>query len=126
MDIAFDIYRLHWAHENNTLRKLRYARHFTEYFEHNCSDADIYSLRSESTPEGLFEVLNYVKDWMLIPFGYSSTFWCLSQTKNHQRFRLHTQKNLEPVVLTKNVYSLLIDSTTIHKVRRDFWNDTRS
>jgi len=134
-ELVFDIYRDHWARENNKLRKLRYAKHFKEYFECSCSEEDILSLRLESSPEGLFEVLGYVKDWVLFPFGYTTDRW-FSQVRNHQKFRLHAPTvpsrltqlrddayynstawlaKLDTIVLTKNVYALVLDSTTIHK-----------
>lgn len=137
MDIAFDIYRDHWARESNRLRKLRHTQHFKDYFECNCSEEDIYSLRLESTPEGLFEVLQYIKEWILYPFGYTTDRW-FSQIRNHQKFRLHTQYTLDTVVLTKNVYAIVLDSTTIKNktipredkynlMRRNFcgWGATR-
>ena len=131
-ELVFDIYRDHWARENNKLRKLRYAKHFKEYFECSCSEEDILSLRLESSPEGLFEVLGYVKDWVLFPFGYTTDRW-FSQVRNHQKFRLHAPTvpsrltqlrddayynstawlaKLDTIVLTKNVY-VLAESTSL-------------
>ena len=118
MDVAFDIYRIHWARENNELRKLKYANHFNRYFEYNCTTRDIYSLREESNPDGLFELLGYVKDWILRPFGYDSDR-LFSYTNNHQRFYIHSPSTKgdswagKSRVLTKNVYAIVLDTTAI-------------
>lgn len=114
MDIVLNIYRIHWAIENNKLRRLKYSNHFIEYFTRNCSYNDIKSYYFESTPCGLFELIYYIQEWILMPFGYPSSF-VYSQIRNHQNLYLHynTESNLKSIVLTRNVYALVLDSTRI-------------
>jgi len=114
MDIVFDIYRIHWAIENNKLRKLRYSNNFIEYFTRNCSYNDIKSYYFETTPDGLFELIYYIQEWILIPFGYPISL-VYSQIRNQHKFYLHynTQSNFRSIILTRNVYALVLDSTRI-------------
>jgi len=121
LGLVFDVYRDHWARENLLLRKRRYNNLFMNYFTENCSVSDVKSYGFESSPEGIFELLAYLKDWLLFRFGYATDF-CHSDIGNHHRMFYHVNTQNVSQCLTRNVYAIVHDSTYIsaHK-RTNIW-----
>ena len=63
--LVFELVQTNWLIPSKKECKKKHIQYFLDYMNENCSNQDIKSIFSESTPDGIFEILRHLGDHLM-------------------------------------------------------------